>query len=205
MSITLTILLVSGTLAQYTGSVTSRDNSLEAGRLILYMHGNGDDVSTIWTINNMMPGKSQIKSKSLQLYNYGDIPANNVEILFNNVCTKSDGTASGDAIRKYLEITNMEYTLPDNSQIELVDGNGKATDNLYAAIPGFDPYKNNLYVDLEDLDGKTLKELPAPPIHGDVSHKHCEFAMDVYFDKSATNDCQGTKCELTLAFTMHQV
>ncbi|MDD3248359.1 MAG: TasA family protein [Methanosarcina sp.] len=199
--ITLVILLaVSGTLAQFKSATTSQGNTLEAGKLILYMHDTDEDISTEWHMENMAPGVSEYIGGNLQLYNNGNIPADNVEILFNTQCTEKDETVSDGVIRKYIKIKYMVYTSPGNSQIKLVDGNGNPTSALKAAIPDFEDNGNG-YVDLEDLDGKTIKGLPAPPVGG---KKYCVFGMNTYFDESATNECQGDKCDLTLTFTMKQ-
>ncbi len=197
------LLAASGTLAQFKSATTSHGNSFEAGSLILYMHDGDEDISTEWHMENMAPGITKRTGGNLQLYNYGNVPADNVEILFNTECTESDGTDSNGIIRKFIKIKSMTYTRSDGSQIELVDEDGNATSALKVTIPDFKDNGNG-YVDLEDLDGKTIKGLPAPPTRGDVSEKRCEFAMNTYFDQSATNECQGDTCELILTFTMKQ-
>ncbi len=205
--ITLAILLaVSGTLAQFSDTKISSGNTFEAGSMKLYMHDGDEDISAEWVMENMIPGVTEFTGGNLQLYNRGTVSANNVKISFNTKCTESGGAISDGVICKYIKIKRMTYKTPGSgsSQVKLVDDYGKATPALYTAIPGFAPYSNNDYVDLEDLDGKTIAGLPAPPAGGETSTKHCDFAMDTYFDESATDECQGDTCELILTFTMNQ-
>lgn len=202
--ITLAILLaVSGTLAQFTDTKVSSENTFEAGTMKLYMHDGDDDISAEWVMENMIPGVTKRTGGNLQLYNYGSVPADNVEISFETKCTESDGTDSDGVIREFIKIKTMTYTSSDGSQLDLVDEEGHATSNLLTAIPDFADNGNG-YVDLEDLDGKTLEGLSAPPTGGDISKKYCQFAMNTYFDASATDECQGDTCELILTFTMSQ-
>lgn len=204
LSISLVLLLASaGTWAQYIDTEKSSGNSLTAGTLDLYMTDHGPIIDREWTLTNMVPGTSY-RPGQLNLYNKGTTEADHVEIAFSTVCRdpgyeaganeESDILDGASGMDSYLRVDSMAYS-PFSGNPESLVHNGVSTD------PSIKDLNNNGYIDLADLNGLTLDNLPAPRAN---MQDHRDFDMTVSFDKSAPNGYQGDECTLTLTFTLNQ-
>lgn len=185
------ILVSAGTWAAYTDVETSSGNQLTAGTMNLYMEDSGTVIDSEWTLVNMVPGMTPI-SGQLNLYNIGTLDADHVEIAFATVCTEPE-------MDSYLRVDSMTYT-PYSSGTPM---------NLLNSV---NDTNSNGFIDLADLDGFTLDNLPAPelttsfdaggrPAAGSPNN---DFNMQVSFDISAPNDYQGDETVLTITFEMNQ-
>ena len=193
------VLVGAGTFAYYTDSETSVDNTFTSGTMDLYMTNHDEDISAEWTYFNMAPGMDY-DTGELNLWNDGTIEADHVEMTFTTICTEmgteeSDTLDGAEGMDEYLQVLYMIYENGDD--IEFVSNAfGYTWNTAY-----IDDANGNGYIDLDDLNGVTFDDLPAPPAnHAD----NYEFRMGVAFHADAGNDYQGDKCELIVDFTLNQ-
>lgn len=191
--ISFVLLLASvGTLASFTDVETASGEVFTAGTMDLYMEDNGPDINEEWTLINMVPGMSSIPGQ-LNIYNIGTMEADKLEvkITFATECTEPgmDG---------YLKVDSMKYT-PYSSGTPM---------NLLSYVSDSN---SNGFIDLADLNGFTLDNLPAPaPTSLDVTGRpvagssNNDFNMEVSFDINAPNEYQGDTTTLTMRFEMKQ-
>lgn len=187
------LLASAGTWASFTDVETSSGNTLNAGTMDLYMEDHGPVIDKEWTLINMIPGKSSIPGQ-LNIYNIGTMTADKlkVKITFATVCTEPE-------MDSYLRVDSMMYT-PYSSGVP-IDLLSKVHDT-----------NSNGFIDLADLNGLTLGDLPAPapssldvtgrPVLGSANN---DFNMQVSFDISAPNEYQGDTTTLTMRFEMNQI
>ncbi len=187
------LLASAGTWASFTDVETASGNTFTTETMDLYMEDNGPDINKEWTLINMVPGKSSIPGQ-LNIYNIGTMDANKlkVKITFATLCTEPE-------MDSYLKVDSMMY-IPYSSgtPINLLD---KVHDT-----------NSNGFIDLADLNGRTLDNLPAPePTSFDVTGRpvsgspNNDFNMQVSFDISAPNEYQGDTTTLTMKFEMNQI
>lgn len=217
----LTIALVSvmvgaGTFAYLTDVESSTGNSFEAGTFDLVMTDHGPVINAEWTMDEMIPGTTW-EDGQLNLYHQGSLPADHVEIEFSSICSdpaflageneESDTLDGASGMSNYIKVCSMVYEDESNNNIVIV-----------TSIPSYDwddsyvTDKNlNGFIDLYDLEGAILDDLPAPPanpypIENPLTNPIAgtSLTMMFSFDISAPNDYQGDECTLNLKFTLNQ-
>jgi hypothetical protein len=108
---------------------------------------------------------------------------------------------------QYIKVWSMTYKDASNNVIPIVW-------NMQQPYGWDDSYVEDLnsngFIDLADLEGVVLDDLPAPPAKPyptgpyDSDAEATDFTMAVGFDESAPNDYQGDSCTLELKFTLNQ-
>lgn len=197
-----------GTLAYFSDTETSSGNTLTTGTMDLYMTDSGPIINAEWTLTDMLPGASW-ESGELNLWNTGNIEADQVQITFSTVCTdpgsdagsneESDPVIGAEGMDEYLQVTSMSYENTDTIDFVWIDITADPIfqwDDFYVTDSN-----GNDYIDLADLNGVTLDDLPAPPANGAENY---EFRLEVRFHEDAPNDYQGDECELIITFTLNQ-
>lgn len=203
-----TIALVSvmagaGTFAYLTDVESSTGNSVEAGTFDLYLTDNGH-VDTEWTLSNMVPGKSWTGGE-LNLHHEGSIQADHVEIAFTSTCSdpgyesgdneESDTLDGANGMSKCMKVLSMEYESSSGNMVLVENYPSYGWNSVYLTDTN-----SNGFIDLDDLEGVILDDLPAPELNSFIN----DFRMDICFDVSAPNDYQGDECTLKLEFTLNQ-
>lgn len=187
------ILASAGTWASYTDVETVSENTFTAGTMNLYMEDSGTVIDGEWKLDNMKPG--DFIPGQLNIYNIGTMDANKLKmkIAFATVCTDP-------GMDSYLKVDSMTY----------VPYSGGSTRNLLNDVTD----KNgNGYIDLADLNGITLDNLPAPapttsldvtgrPVAGSPNN---DFNMQISFGMNAPNTYQGDATKLSMKFEMNQI
>ncbi|MDI6689522.1 MAG: TasA family protein [Actinomycetota bacterium] len=206
--ITILTLVGGATVAYFTDTETSTGNTFTAGTFDLKVADNnedyGDGVHETWTMKNMIPGVTTCGGMVL-LKNFGSIEADHVEIEVSNDCIEA-GNEESDTLPKsaegmdeYIQITHMEYY---GRLLLFTDTDDPDADDDDPATPWneVDDVNGNGFIDLDDFEQKPiddLKPVPTPDIG------RC-FIMYLKFHKSAPNDYQGDKCDMTMTFTLNQ-
>jgi spore coat-associated protein N len=175
------------TYATFTNLGTSSNNVFAAGTLDLKLANDAvtfsDDVTATWGGTNMAPNGSTVNG-TLTLKNSGTVDASFVDLDFANVLTQSGslpGSVTTNPMDKYLEVTTLDY-------------NG--TDLLVSTVGDTN---SNGYVDLEDLAGATITNLP-----GITAGSTKTLSMSVKLNTNAPNDVQGDSVTTSLDVTLKQ-
>ena len=193
-------LVGAGTFAWFQDTETSTGNTFTAGTMDLRLHDGTTWVDGLivarWTGTNLAPGDS-IGSNTIQLREFGTIPADHLEITAEYTST----LANDDDMARYLEITNLRYEDTD-WYINLLTGERwNIIGNVLLEGPRADweveDQDNRGWVSLYDLKVDPADNLP-PPVGTYM------FTMALRFNENAGNDLQGQTFNLSVVFTLNQ-
>ena len=175
-----------GTLAHFSDTETSAGNYLETGSIDLKLADPdewfgedplGDSVTQTWYLPGSLPG--DVVEGELSLTNYGDTPADHVDInCVNQNFDPAGGPSDKDTV---MIITEIKY-------------------NTLDLLPLLTPTRPDGKITLDDLEAQGLHGLD-PPGGPSVGGGPLTLKMTVEFDPTATA-YQGHKTIMTLIFTL---
>jgi predicted ribosomally synthesized peptide with SipW-like signal peptide len=184
MSIVLSLGVIGSNFAFFTDVETSTDNIIAAGTWHLqpsdvneWFDVGVNQVSTSWTMSNMMPGVTTVGPFSVTLHDSALVTTEHIEISFNHA-------SSGDVAR-WTEITVLTYD-GTNFVANHVDANGNGFFDLEdVTLP---PYAN---------DDGLFDNLPAP-----IGDRTCVLTLALKTSSQAPEGIQGETLISTVNFTL---
>jgi spore coat-associated protein N len=205
LAVILALGMIGGAFAYFQDTETSSGNTFTAGSLDLKISDDDefppqDGINTTWSMDNMVPGVSNVGQRSVILINSGVTAGDHVEISFSHIIidtpdvpsdTNPDSTPGEMA--KWLEIESMSYF--DTTFI------GAHPTPGHTIIDA----NHNGFFDLEDVtlpeNSLALDNLKVP---GTLGHAQKTFVMTLMFNAGATNDIQGDTLITTVTFILNQ-
>ena len=203
LSILATLTLVSAaTFAYFSDAGTSNDNVFAAGNFDMDLSNDNSEftqnVTATWGLASD-PGDTF--TGDLYVKNTGSVPADHIELKFDNTVTNSVSEPGIDAtipMDKVIEITSLFW---DH------DGDGTADVDILPTVVGGDDLNGNVIIDLDDLetlDVDGVVDFDDLAFSGTQSNGH-KIHMEGRLHPTLTvNQHQGDQVSMDLEVTMNQ-